>query len=224
MTSRSPVWAGVAQPVGVDVFVRSESVALLRTHLPQVSDAEVDQLAEALGDLPLAVAQAADLLAETGMPVPDYLRALDEHAADLFGDRPPVGYPAPGSCGTSRRRTSRPGRPGRRTTAAPVRVPRPEPVPLHLFRHAPDQALPEPLAATASSGIALDRTVGHIARYGLARPSADGPSLHRLTQAILRTPSQSSRAPPTASRSTTCSSQPDPMMAETPSTGPAGPG
>ncbi|MEV1321232.1 hypothetical protein AB0J14_34740 [Micromonospora arborensis] len=42
-------------------------------------------------------------------------------------------------------------------------------------------ALPEPRAAIARSGIALDRAVGHITRYGLARTSGDGPILHPIT-------------------------------------------
>ncbi|MEU1842412.1 FxSxx-COOH system tetratricopeptide repeat protein [Micromonospora sediminicola] len=187
VTSRSPVWAGVAQPVGVDVFARSESVTLLRTHLPQVSEAEAGQLAEALGDLPLAVAQAADLLAESGMPVPDYLQTLDEHAADLLGDRPPVGYPVPLGAAirvATERLAGEDPAAGQLLTLCAFLAP--EPVPLNLFRHAPDQTLPEPLATTAHSGIALDRAVGHITRYGLARPTGDGPILHRLTQAILK--------------------------------------
>ncbi|MFG3579021.1 FxSxx-COOH system tetratricopeptide repeat protein [Micromonospora chersina] len=187
VTSRSPVWAGVAQQVGVDVFARSESVALLRTHLPQLGEAEADQLAEALGDLPLAVAQAADLLAETGMPVPDYLRALGERAADLLGDRPPAGYPVPLGAAirvAAERLAREDPAAGQLLTLCAFLAP--EPIPLHLFRHAPDQTLPEPLATTARSGIALDRTIGHITRYGLARPSGDGPILHRLTQAILK--------------------------------------
>ncbi|MFI5848389.1 FxSxx-COOH system tetratricopeptide repeat protein [Micromonospora chalcea] len=187
VTSRSPVWAGVAQPVGVDVFARPESVALLRTHLPQLSQADADQLADALGDLPLAVAQAADLLAETGMPAPDYLRALHEHAAELLGDRPPAGYPIPlGAAvrvGAERLAREDPAAAQLLTLCAFLA---PEPVPLHLFRNAPDHTLPEPLAATARSGIALDRAVGHITRYGLARPTSDGPVLHRLTQVILK--------------------------------------
>ncbi|MFG1868413.1 FxSxx-COOH system tetratricopeptide repeat protein [Micromonospora arborensis] len=187
VTSRSPVWAGVAQPVGVDVFARSESVALLHSHLPHVRDAEADQLAEALGDLPLAVAQAADLLAETGMHVPDYVQALNERAADLLGDRPPVGYPIPLGAAVrvaSERLAREDMAAGQLLTLCAFLAP--EPVPLHLFRHAPDQTLPEPLAVIARSGIALDRAVGHITRYGLARTSGDGPILHRLTQAILK--------------------------------------
>ncbi|MEV6515110.1 FxSxx-COOH system tetratricopeptide repeat protein, partial [Micromonospora chalcea] len=194
VTSRSPVWVGVAQPVEVDLFARSESVELLRTHLPHLSEAEADGLAEALGDLPLAVAQAADLMAETGMPVTDYLQALDEHAAELLGDRPPAGYPVPLGAGVrlAAERLTRQD-PAAAQLLSLCAFLAPEPVPLHLFRHAPDHTLPEPLATTARSGIALDRTVGHITRYGLARPTSDGPLLHRLTQAILKdtlTPAQ----------------------------------
>ncbi|MGW2623376.1 FxSxx-COOH system tetratricopeptide repeat protein, partial [Micromonospora taraxaci] len=187
VTSRSPVWTGVAQPVRVDVFARSESMALLRTHLPQVGEAEADELADALGDLPLAVAQAAELLAETGLRVPDYLQTLDEHAADLLGDRPPVGYPVPLGAAirvAAERLNREDPAAGQLLTLCAFLAP--EAVPLPLFRDVPDQVLPEPLATTARSAIALERTVGHITRYGLARPTADGPVLHRLTQAILR--------------------------------------
>jgi hypothetical protein len=55
----------------VDVFTRSESIALLRAHLPALPDRDAERLADVLGDLPLALAQAAGLLAETRMPVDD---------------------------------------------------------------------------------------------------------------------------------------------------------
>jgi hypothetical protein len=96
VTSRNPLWSAVARTVSVDVFARAESAALLRANLPQLAEGDADRLAQALGDLPLAVAQAADLLAETGMGVDDYLTALEQHAAELLdSDTPPPGYPAP---------------------------------------------------------------------------------------------------------------------------------
>ena len=75
---------GSRNVLSVDVFARTESAAFLRTQLPRLSDTDLDRLAEALGDLPLAIAQAADLLAETAMPVDDYLHGLDQHAAELL--------------------------------------------------------------------------------------------------------------------------------------------
>lgn len=50
-------------PVEVDVLSRPESVTLLRDRVPGLAEADADGLAAALGDLPLAVAQA-----DTGGP------------------------------------------------------------------------------------------------------------------------------------------------------------
>jgi TIR domain len=75
------------------VFARAESVALLRRHLPRLADADADRLAEALGDLALGVAQAAALLAETGMSASDYLNELADHAAQITAEGTPSDYP-----------------------------------------------------------------------------------------------------------------------------------
>jgi hypothetical protein len=40
----------------------------------------------------LALAQAAGFLAETGMPVEQYLGPLDTHAAELLGENPPEAH------------------------------------------------------------------------------------------------------------------------------------
>jgi hypothetical protein len=63
ITSRNPCWQELATPVGVDVLERSESVALLRRRAPQLTDAEAAWIAQALGDLPLALNQAGAYLA-----------------------------------------------------------------------------------------------------------------------------------------------------------------
>jgi hypothetical protein len=96
ITSRNPVWTGVAEPIDVDVFTRPESTTLLLSHLTGITTAEADRLADSLGDLPLAVAQAADLISETRFPIDSYLAELRTHTAELLrSGRPPVGCPAP---------------------------------------------------------------------------------------------------------------------------------
>jgi hypothetical protein len=45
--------------VEVDVLQRPESVELIQISRPGIGEADADRLAEALGDLPLALAQAA---------------------------------------------------------------------------------------------------------------------------------------------------------------------
>ncbi|MBV8994751.1 MAG: AfsR/SARP family transcriptional regulator, partial [Pseudonocardiales bacterium] len=69
ITSRNPGWHELATPVQVDVFDRGESITLLRYRARQLTDDEADRVAEALGDLPLALAQAAAYLADTATPV-----------------------------------------------------------------------------------------------------------------------------------------------------------
>ena len=63
ITSRQHRWTEVAVPVEVDVLARAESVAMLQARLPGLAAADADRLAWQLGDLPLAVAQAAGYLA-----------------------------------------------------------------------------------------------------------------------------------------------------------------
>ena len=61
-----------------------------------------------------------------------------------------------------------------------------EPVPVGLYADSPPGLLAEPLATSARSPLSLRRSIRRIAQYGLARVSADGPVIHRLTQAIVR--------------------------------------
>ena len=50
-------------------------------------------MADAVGDLPLAIDQAGSLLADTGMAVDKYLRLLAERAQDLLDHDPGGTYP-----------------------------------------------------------------------------------------------------------------------------------
>jgi hypothetical protein len=90
VTSRDPHWSEVAARVEVDVFVCGESVALLRAQVPTLTEPDADRLAKELGDLPLAVAQAAGLIAETGMPASESSQKLSAlpHARHAVADGP----------------------------------------------------------------------------------------------------------------------------------------
>jgi Domain of unknown function (DUF4062)/Tetratricopeptide repeat/NB-ARC domain len=58
ITSRNPAWHDLATPLGVDVFDRNESLTLLR-RVPRLTAEDAARIADALGDLPLALSQAA---------------------------------------------------------------------------------------------------------------------------------------------------------------------
>jgi tetratricopeptide (TPR) repeat protein len=187
ITSRHHVWSGVAEPLPVDVFARAESIALLRRQLPTLTNADADRLAGELDDLPLAVAQAAVLLAETGMPVTDYLRELAERTAQITAEGTPTDYPV--SLAAAVRLSStrlEEEDPAAGQLLELLAFLAPGPVPLELFSGAPDGLLPEPLGATVRTPLAFRRSVGRIVRYGLARLRNERPILHRLMQAILR--------------------------------------
>ncbi|WP_020551441.1 FxSxx-COOH system tetratricopeptide repeat protein [Embleya scabrispora] len=76
ITSRDAAARGESEPFQVDVFSRPESIALLRRRVANLSAREASAVAAELGDLPLAVEQAAAWLRQTGMPVDTYLEQV----------------------------------------------------------------------------------------------------------------------------------------------------
>ncbi len=93
VTSRNPAWSVVAEPLEIDVFSREESVRLLRRRVAGLSEAEATQVAEKLGDLPLAIEQASAWLAETGMPAAEYVDRLDSELVAALELSQPDDYP-----------------------------------------------------------------------------------------------------------------------------------
>ncbi|MCU7724971.1 FxSxx-COOH system tetratricopeptide repeat protein [Actinoplanes sp. KI2] len=100
VTTRNEEWERVGVTLEVDVFRREESIQLLikRTNDhpdrgTRVTEAEADELAEMLGDLPLALEQAAAWLLATDMPVGEYIELLEVRRLDLLGEGRPPGYP-----------------------------------------------------------------------------------------------------------------------------------
>lgn len=187
VTSRDPVWAGVAMPVAVEIPSRSESVALLRAVAPAVPEADADLLAEVLGDLPLAVAQAAGVLAETGIRAGEYIAELNVRTAAVLREGVPAHYgrslAAAVSVAVRRLAAEDPA------AAQLLRVCAflaPEPVPVEFVTASPDGVLPPPLASVAGSVFEVRRAMGRISRFGLGRVDGAGLVVHRLTQAVLR--------------------------------------
>jgi hypothetical protein len=77
ITSRHRGFTGLAVPLDVDVFMRSECAELVHAHLPTLPHGEAYALAEALGGLPLALSQAVGLLAVGDHVIPQGLRSVN---------------------------------------------------------------------------------------------------------------------------------------------------
>jgi tetratricopeptide (TPR) repeat protein len=187
----------MAVPVEVDVLARAESVAILRARMAGLSDADADRLAVQLGDLPLAIAQAAGFMVETAMPAAQYLNLLRTRAGQLLGQAAPESYPRSLAAATEliADRLDRDDLAASQLASLCAFL-APEPVPEDLFTCAP-RSLPRKLAARVVDPLAWRQTLAHLARQSLARIDQRGLQMHRLTQAILRdrlTPKQAAAA------------------------------
>ncbi|MEU7059746.1 FxSxx-COOH system tetratricopeptide repeat protein [Streptomyces sp. NPDC046197] len=93
ITTRNEGWTQLAERMDVDVFTRAESVEHLLHRVSAISAEDAEQVAEALGDLPLAVDQAAAWLNETGQDATQYLRLLETQLANLTEGADADAYP-----------------------------------------------------------------------------------------------------------------------------------
>jgi Tetratricopeptide repeat/Domain of unknown function (DUF4062) len=192
ITSRNPAWHGIAATVGVREFTRAESITLLRRLAADLTEVEADRVAEAVGDLPLAVEQAGSLLADTGLAVDKYLRLLAERAQDVLDHDPGGAYPqslaASWAVAFDRLAADDPTALDLLTVVAWCG---PEPVPLSLLTDHPDP-LPHRLRPVATDPLLLARCTAILHRRGIATVSPHGIQLHRIPAALLRARSQAS--------------------------------
>lgn len=201
ITSRNQRWDVYFDIVRVDVFDRTESIEFLTKRVSRgLTEDDAYLLAEKLGDLPLALEQAAALQTESAMSVGEYLRLLDVHATQLLAAGKPAEYPvsmtAAWSISVSQLKDK---------LAEAVELLNccaffgPEPIPRDVFVPllvAEDQsARPDPqliidprLGKLLNDPILLSTAIRELGRYALARidPVSRTIQVHRLVQALLR--------------------------------------
>ncbi|MFC8350032.1 FxSxx-COOH system tetratricopeptide repeat protein [Streptomyces sp. NPDC057280] len=187
VTSRNPHWHTHAAPLDVDVFSRTESVALLRAHGATLDDTDADRLAAALDDLPLALAQAAALRTLHGLSAADLRAELARSTAEVLDEGPPDGYSvslaAQVRLTTARLAAEHPGAAALLTALALLS---PEPFPATTCAgRLPDDAS-SPLRAAVAGRLAVGKALAAIGRHSLARVQDGTVQVHRLTQAVLR--------------------------------------
>lgn len=189
VTSRNPQWIEVARAVEVDVFKRGESRQLLQRRNADLADDDADRLATVLGDLPLAIEQAAAWRAETGMTTDEYLQLFEDRRAELLESRPPVDYPvtvaAAWDIPLTRLKTEKPGALELLEVCAFFS---PEPISRSIFSGVTNVPVSEELERTLADPIELGRAIREINRYGLAKIDHRSATLqlHRLVQLVLR--------------------------------------
>jgi tetratricopeptide (TPR) repeat protein len=185
ITSRTPTWQRGTATVRLDVLERDEAVEFLRRRTGSDDTTSLAALAEALGDLPLALEQAAAYMDETRTSPAHYLGLYREHGAELLALGEPLTteqtVATTWQVAFDRLRAT-PGAPellGLCAFLAPDGIPR-----AMLGEHA--EVLPEPLGTIVGRPLAFDQAVGALGRYSLLRVTVDSLTVHRLVQTVVR--------------------------------------
>ncbi|MFF7800504.1 FxSxx-COOH system tetratricopeptide repeat protein [Streptomyces olivaceus] len=193
VTSRNPEWdRHGGRLLEVPVYDRGESVSFIRRRAPRLTDAEAGRLAEALGDLPLLLAQTANWLGDSDLSVDEYLALLADGA------------------GGDARRASEDFPPAFRTAWSMLlddlseTVPEsvgllrlctffaPGLAPVHLLRDLPHERLPDSVAGLLTDQALWDRAVGHLRRYSVVQvaphptdPGRENLYVHRVVHQMV---------------------------------------
>nr|WP_244522483.1 FxSxx-COOH system tetratricopeptide repeat protein [Geodermatophilus africanus] len=185
VTTRRGGWASRGGTMSVDVFSRQESIALLTDRIPDMTARTSDRIGDVLGDLPLAVSQAAAYLDYSNTPPEAYLELISTKLDAMLelGLAHGAQHVVSTLWTVARNRLI-----DEQPTIQLLElcsVLAPEPIPLDLFigRVA---LLKEPLRGTVSDPILWVNAVGRLADLSLIRREGSQIVEHRLTQSAVR--------------------------------------
>jgi tetratricopeptide (TPR) repeat protein len=185
ITSRNLAWTRVRVPLALRVLERVESVAFLRrrTH---TDEANADALSELLGDLPLALEEAAAYVEETQVGLGAYLRLARERMSELFGLEQPTRdeqrVATTWSVALDRVQVEAPAAEALLDLCAFFAR---DDIPRELPGRFPER-LPHPLAQAAGDPLAYNDAIRALGRYSLATVTPTALAVHRLVQAVVR--------------------------------------
>jgi tetratricopeptide (TPR) repeat protein/nucleoside phosphorylase len=186
ITSRNATWGELATPLPVQVLERAESIEFLRTRTRQEDAQAAAALAEALGDLPLALAQAAAYIEQTGRTLGGYLALFERRRQELLTHPPvPADYPhtvaATWDLSLEQVRTQSPAAVDLLALCAFLA---PSPLPTAWLTEGA-RVLPSSLSEVLADELRMDEALGTLRRYSLVQLSQQELMLHRLVQAVM---------------------------------------
>ncbi len=217
ITSRNPNWSGLVGPdaiLSLDTFTRAESLTFLRTRLPVRSrrfiavdgnklpttneneeEAEMDRLAELLGDFPLALEQAAAFMEAGQMGYAAYRQLYQAKRQEVWRRAtPPDRYHGTITTTWQMAFEQIQKTPGAVALLNLCCFLAPEEIPLDLIGNQTSDFL-EKSDVSLSDPLSLADAVAALRRYSLAAREGDSLRLHRLVQTVAR-----DRMPPEVAR------------------------
>jgi len=187
ITSRNPIWRGTATPLDVHVLKRSESIDFLLKRTGYTDRASAAALAEALGDLPLALEQAGAYMESKGRSLSDYMDMFTEHKNRLLNKaKPSTNYPdTVATTWDLAFQEVKQASPEGADLLYLCAYLAPDDIPIELIIQG-TQYLPDPLAAAVADPLDFDEAVEPLLRYSLVEKTGETLSIHRLVQAVIR--------------------------------------
>jgi Trypsin/Trypsin-like peptidase domain len=188
ITSRFGAWGAVAQTLQIDSWSPKEAVAFLCHRTSQSDETAALGIADLLGYLPLALAQVAAYVEESGCSLTHYLTLIKGNPSEALRLRP-QSSDAEKAIATIWEISLK-----QLTTKSsdavailslfsflpPDRI-------LHETLSAHAEKLPSPLNRIVTDGFRLNAAVAALRSYSLVNTTADGFAVHRLVQAVVRT-------------------------------------
>ena len=188
ITSRNPNWRGQAHPYHLGPWQRREAVEFLRKRTGLAEpDETANQLADALGNLPLAIEQAGACIEQARISFTDYFQRFQTHRQELLRLTPPSSD-YPDTVATTWEISFEKIR-GASAAAGdlmnlcaflcPDEIRREL-----LFRGA--HIITYPLATTVCNTVMLDGAIASLLQYSLVDANEQAISMHRLVAAVTR--------------------------------------
>jgi tetratricopeptide (TPR) repeat protein len=188
ITSRNPNWGSVARPFPLRGMKRADAVAFLLSRTGRQGRGDsATRLAMALGDLPLALEQAAACIEQTGISFGDYLRRFETHWAELLKEVKYAGdYPdSVAMTWELSFRQVQEDNPAATDLLSLCSFLHPDDISRALLREGAPR-LPENLARTILDVVTFDEAVASLRRYSLIDTTEKSFSIHRLVGALAR--------------------------------------
>lgn len=194
VTSLKENWGNSVAKIRLDVWTERESVAFFRKRL-EVGEYrngdELKELAKLLGNLPLALEQAAAYISSTPGTLQEYIDLFRARRKELWGDeqheQPPSDYHATVATTWSISiEKVEEASPGALALLQICSFFAPEFIPLSLLEWGKDM-LPDPLPGTLNDPLARNRAFAALGNYSLVQLNAnDFISVHNLVQDVVR--------------------------------------
>lgn len=189
ITSQNQGWADqAARSLTVDMFNRAESKLHLRRVVPSLSDDDANSVADALGDLPVAISAVAAFLRDTLYPVAEYLSVLRSEPQRALDVRAPTDYPTSLAAAWDlpiKVLRDRSAAAARLLELCSVMAPK---ISLDLVYYRPMAELLEPYDPALAEPLLMPRLVQEISKLHLLKldSATNEIQVHQLIQAVIR--------------------------------------